>query len=46
MDHGGTYHLGDDGDARPEGVEVELARVQAIVAHATLSQDAPKEREG
>ena len=44
MGHGKTYHLGNNSDARPEGIEVEFARVQAIVTHATLSQDAPKER--
>ena len=39
-----TDHLGDDGDAGAEGVEVDPSRGQPVVVDVALCQDAAEER--
>lgn len=41
-----TYHLGYDGDIRPQSVEVKCVREDTVVSHRPLSIDATKQGEG
>lgn len=38
---GETDHLGDDGDGRAEGVEVERGGWESVVYDVSLGEDAP-----